>query len=208
MENMEKISWRIWESEGFGKSLLIGGVLFYIPVVNLILLGYFGCWVRQLVLRKGMDIPEWNDGRAIFNEFLRVIAPFAFWVILPFALAWVLFWALYSLLDLFSLVIFAQTLAYLPVALVSLLAPPALVVSLIRLYRRNNLREALDAPEVLHVVLRKLRACVFPLLQFHGILLLGWPLLGFAAFLATLPMLAQLVLVFTKEEDGLKSGLH
>jgi hypothetical protein len=43
------------------------------------------------------------------------------------------------------------------------------------------------------------------MLQFYGILAVGWPLIGFAAFLATLPLLAQLVLVMRVKDSGLPS---
>lgn len=204
MENMEKITWRIWESNGLGKALLIGGIVFYIPVINLILLGYLGCWARQLVLRRGMALPDWSDGRSIFNELGRVILPFAAWVFLPFALAGLLVWGLSGLLVFLGLGLFAHTVAWLPMALVALLSPLALTDSLIRLYRSKSLREAMAVPDIMRNVIRHLRSCLFPLFQYYGILAIGWPLLGFAIFLATLPLIAQLVLVFGKLEDDLK----
>ena len=206
MENMEKISWRIWESDGLGRALLIGGLLFYVPIINFLLLGYFGCWARKLIKREGMALPEWQDGRSIVSELGRVIVPFAVWVLLPVFLASLLIWAMAGLLDFMYLGFFANTLAWLPMVIVAVLAPPALVVSLIRLYTGHPLREALDFPEVMREVIRHLRQCLFPLLQFYGLLVLGWPLLGFAAFLGTLALLGQLIVVFRKMHEDLKSG--
>jgi len=208
MENMEKISWRIWNIEGFGKALLIGGLLFYIPVINLLMLGYYGMWTRNLVLKKGMDLPEWRDGRAILNELLRVMGPYLLWVILPLALAGLLVWAIGGILSFLGLGIFAKTVAWLPVAVVALLAPLAFTVSLVRLYRSNNLKSALAVPEVLQATLQHLKASLFPLLQYYGILVLGWPLFGFAAFLGTLPLLAQLILITTRQDEDLKSEAY
>ena len=206
MDNIEKVTWRIWESEGLGKALLVGGLLFYIPVINLLLLGYFGCWLRKLALNKGMDLPEWRDGRTIVNELGRVIIPFAAWVFLPGLLAWLLVWALSGLLHFMRLEIFAYTVAWLPVALVAILSPVAVTVSILRLYRTNSLKEALAVNEIIHQVIPRIRACLFPLLQYYGILVVGWPLIGFAVFLATLPLLAQLVLALRKVDEGLKSS--
>ncbi|MEX0330277.1 MAG: DUF4013 domain-containing protein [Puniceicoccaceae bacterium] len=203
---MEKISWRIWESQGLGRALLIGGLLFYVPIINFLLLGYFGCWARKLIMQEGMDLPEWRDGRSIVSELGRVIVPFAVWVLLPVILASTLVWALAGLLNFMHLGFFAGTLAWLPMVLVAVLSPPAIVVSLIRLYTGHTLKETLDIPEVIREVVRHLRECIFPLLQYYGLLVLGWPLLGFAVFLATLPLLAQLILVFRKMHEDLKSG--
>ena len=205
MENMEKITWRIWESEGIGKALLIGGLLFYIPVINFLLLGYLGCWAAKLVRREGFDLPEWRDGRSIFQETVKVIGPFAAWVLLPCVLAGLLVWALVGLLGFLNLDIFAATVAWLPFAIVAVLSPPAFTVSLIRLYGSGSLRTAFRVPEILHEVLHYLRPSLFPLFQFYGIIMIGWPLLGFAAFLAALPLLAQLILVMRNATDSLNS---
>ena len=205
MENMEKLTWRIWESPGMGKALLIGGLLFYIPVINLLLLGYLGVWVQQLVGRKGMSLPEWREGQRIVQAFIRVIIPFAVWVLLPWALAGLLVWALAGLLLFLHLQLFAGTLAWIPLALAAILSPPAFMLSLIRLYRNNNLRDALAVPEIIQELLQKLRGCLFPLFQFYGICAVGWPLLGFAVFLASLPLSAQLLIVLRRTHDDLKS---
>jgi len=205
MDNMEKVTWRIWESEGIGKALLIGGLLFYIPIVNLLLLGYFACWLRKLALNKGMDLPEWRDGRNILNELGRVIVPFAVWVFLPGLLALLVVWAVSGLLKILHLELFAYTVAWLPVALVAILSPVAVTLSILRLYRTNSLKEALAVNEIIHEVLPRIKSFLFPLLQYYGILAVGLPLIGFAVFLATLPLLAQLVLVLRNADEGLKS---
>jgi hypothetical protein len=206
MDNMEKVTWRIWESEGIGKALLIGGLLFYVPIINLLLLGYFGCWLRKLALNKGMDLPEWRDGRSILNELGRVIVPFAVWVFVPVLLALLLVWALAGLLNFMHLEIFAMTVAWLPIALVAILSPVAVTVSILRLFETNKLNEALAVHEVISEAIPRIKVCLFPLLQYYGILIVGWPLIGFASFLATLPLLAQLVLVLRKVDEGLKSS--
>jgi hypothetical protein len=204
MENMEKITWRIWESDGLGKALLIGGALLYIPLINFLVLGYFGCWARKLILKKGMDLPEWQDGNSIVRELARVIVPFAGWVMLPVGLAWLFKWALTGILTGLHLGYF-WSFAYLPLLPVALLSPPALVVSLIRFYATNDLREAFDIPDIIREVIGNLRRCLFPLFQFYGIIAFGLPLVGFAVFLATLPLLAQLVLVFRNADEDLKT---
>ena len=205
MENMEKITWRIWESDGLAKALLIGGLLFYVPIINLLLLGYLGCWARRLVRREGMDLPEWREGRRILDELIRVLAPFAVWVLLPFVLASFLVWSLSGLMSMMYLALFAKTIAWLPLAAVSLLSPVAFTVALIRLYRTDNIRESVNVQEVLQETLLHMRSCLFPLFQFYGILLIGWPLVGFAMFLATLPLMAQLILIMRDGKEDLNS---
>jgi len=206
MENMEKISWRIWDSEGFGKALLVGGLLFYVPVINLLLLGYYGIWVRKLVRRQGMELPEWRDGKAILNELARIILPFLVWVVAPLILAGLLVWAAAGMLNFLHLWIFAVTVAWLPLALVALLSPLALTVSLVRLYRGGSVRDALMVMDVLQATLQHLKRAFFPIMQYYGIVTVGLPLVGFSAFLATLPLLAHLIVLVDKRDADLKSS--
>jgi hypothetical protein len=205
MENMEKVTWRIWNSDGIGRSLLIGGLLFYVPILNLLLLGYYGRWARQLILQQGMELPEWRDGRAILDELVRVLVPAIVWIFIPSLLAGLLVWAFSGLFGLLYLGIFANTLAWTPLAIVALFSPPAMVAALMRLYKSWSLRECLDIHHIIQAVIRNFRECLFPLFQFYGIVALGWPLIGFAAFLATLPLLAQLILVLRDAAGDLKS---
>ncbi len=205
MDNREKLTWRIWQSEGMGKALLIGGLLFYVPVLNLLLLGYLGRWARQLILQQGAELPEWREGRALLEELGRVIVPVLVWGVLPVLLAGLVYWALAGLLFWLHLGFFARTVALAPFALVALLAPLALVNSLVRLYQTDSLRQALEVNAIVPAMAPQLRRALFPLFQFYGILVLGWPLAGFAFFLAALPLIAQLVLVQRETDEGLKS---
>lgn len=206
MENMEKVTWRIWQSRGMGRALLIGGLLFYVPIINLLLLGYFGVWARRLVLKEGMELPEWAEGRRILEELGRVILPAIVWILVPWALGALLSWAFAGLFNFLYLGFFAATVAWIPLAIVALVVPPAFVVALIRLYRRDSIRDSLDLPVVLQAALRRMRDCLFPLLQFYGLIAIGWPLLGFAVFLGVLPLIAQLILVLRGADADLKSA--
>lgn len=179
-----------------GRALLIGGIIAYIPLVNLLLLGYYGRWVSRLVRQEGMALPEWSEGRPLLEELVRVILPALVWLLVPLLIAGLLSWSLFGIFEFLHLGFFAPTLSMLPIALVAVLSPPAMVLSLVRLYRTDAIRESLDVPRIFREVIRRLRSCLFPLFQFYGILALGWPLAGFAGFLAALPLLAQLVLVF------------
>jgi hypothetical protein len=205
MENMQKLTWEIWRKPDIGKTLLIGGLLAYVPVLNLLLMGYYGRWVRQLVLNKGMDLPEWKDGRLLLKELIRVLVPIIVWGFCPMVLAFLLFWAIAGFLNFLHLGFFAMTIALLPVTLVCLLCPPAITVALIRLYKTGQVQQCLDIAGILQTVFRNLQKALFPVFQYYGILALGWPLIGFASFLATLPLLAQLILVYRDTDEDLKS---
>lgn len=202
MENPEKLSWRIWEQEGMGRALLIGGLLSYVPVVNLILLGYWSLWVRRLVRREGAELPEWREAREMLRELVRLLPLLLVWLVIPGILALALAVALIGLLEFMHLELFAYTLGLAPLTVAALLIPPAVVVSVVRLERGGEMREAIWPGDVIGDVLRAGREGLFPMVRFYGWVLLGWPLIGFAVFAAALPMLAELVLIYGKRKTA------
>ncbi|NBD37386.1 MAG: DUF4013 domain-containing protein [Verrucomicrobia bacterium] len=196
MENREKISWGIWRQEGFGRALLIGGLLSYIPVLNLLVWGYFADWAGRLQRREGPQLPEWKDGRRIVQELVRILPLFLLWVLAPLLLGGLLTLLLIGLFDVLQLDFFAYSLGLAPMAVVAAFVPPAFVVALLRMNRTGQLRDGLTPAEIVREVLGKAPEVFFPLIQFYGILALGWPLFGFAFFLGALPLIAQMVLVY------------
>jgi hypothetical protein len=202
MDKREALTWQIWRMDGMGRALLVGGLLGYIPLINLVLVAYYAVWARRLIRREGVGLPEWTDGRGLLEEGVRVLPSFLVWVFLPMVLAGLATAGVMSLFHLLFLGFLAPTLGALPLMVVAVLAPPAFVLSLIRLHDSGSVSRALDLAGIFRTVIRQLRECLFPLLQFYGILVIGWPLAGFAAFLATLPLIAQMVLVLREAEDG------
>jgi hypothetical protein len=200
MDNGDDLTWRIWQAEGMGKALLIGGILFYIPLVNLLLLGWWGLWIRRLSSRRGGELPDWADWRAILKETVRLMPLFVVGVALPVGVASVLVWGLGGLLKWLSMDFFAATLAWIPMTAVAVLVVPVFVVSLNRLNRGSALKTALNVPDTTRVALAQVRGWLFPVLQFFGLLLLGWPVLGFAVSAGMPVLLAQLSLQLRRAE--------
>ena len=93
-----------------------------------------------------------------------------------------------------------------PLVFVAIISPVAMVSAMMRVYHSGNRKDAFAVYEVMREVIPRLKASLFPLLQYFGILALGFPLIGFAVFLGTLPLLAQLVLVFRQTDADLKSS--
>lgn len=185
-----------------GRALLIGGLLSYVPVVNLLVLGYWSLWLRRLVRREGAALPEWREFREMVGELVRLLPVLLVWLVIPGFLAVVLSVALVGLLEFMHLELFAYTLGFAPLTVAALLIPPAVVVSVVRLERGGDMREALWPGEVVGQVLRGGREGLFAMVRFYGWVLLGWPLIGFAVFAAALPMLAELVLVYGKRKTA------
>lgn len=195
MDNLENISWKIWQSEGFGGRLLIGGLLFYVPLFHFLLLGYFGLVARSLVRGEGLRLPEWRSGSDIFEESVRLFLPALLWLFAPILVGILFAWFMASAFSLVGLVFFARTLALLPLSAALLAGPLLYGVAMFRYYRSDNIQQAFAYRNVVQTALRLARRALFPLAAFYGACFLGFPLLGFVVFAGALPLIAQLRLL-------------
>lgn len=195
MDKREELTWQIWRMDGMGRTLLIAGLISFIPILNIILAGYYALWTRRLLDGERLDLPDWAEWRAMLDELVRTFPIFLFWGLFPWALAAIAALGIYGAFDFLFLDPLAYTLGFIPLSAAAVLVPPAIVQALILCHREGHWRAGLDLQAVIQPLVRRARALLFPLLQYYGILLLGWPLLSFTAFLATLPLIAQLLLV-------------
>jgi hypothetical protein len=206
MENRDQLTWRLWGVEGLGKSLLIGGILFYVPLVNLLLLGYWGLWMRRLQAGRASTLPDWLEWRSILRETIRLLPLFVVYVALPVAVIGLLVWGVGGIFEWISLDFAANSLAWLPMSAVAVLIPQVMVLAVLRLNRHEGLQSAFEFNEIFRLMLQRARGCLLPILQFYGILLLGWPVLGFAMHLGLVVLLGHLVVVLRGAETDLNSG--
>lgn len=206
MDNRDTLTWRLLEVEGLGKNLLIGGILFYIPILNLLLLGYWGLWVRRLLEKRASVLPDWADWQAVLRETGRLLPVFLVIGVLPVAIAGLLIWGVGGLFELLSLEMLSSSVAWVPLSLVGILVPPALLLSVMRIHRGESLSASLNFADLLRILFGRLRSLLLPLLQFYGVIFVGWPVLGFAAFLGTMILLGHLVVALRSAEADLKSG--
>jgi len=188
MDKLEKIVHRIWSDPAFKPALLVGGLIFYLPIINFLILGYFSLYLKKLMDKKGLEILAWSEGAEILRETLRILPVIIVYLILPSIIAGLLSWAIQGLMFGIGLDFFALTLGYIPVSLAVLIVPPLFFTALWRLLRQDDLRRALAVPEVLQLTLRKAKLWILPLPLFIGWLTITWPLLGFGCFAGLLPL--------------------
>ncbi len=159
---------------GFARKILIGGLLSFVPILNILAFGFLYRFSRTV--RGGVDhrLPEWDDPRGLFLDGLRfAVAWLAYWL-LPLLLAG----AAAALLEAIGL----GLVGYLLFAAAFALSPVLFSSALYRLQTHEDLRDLLDVLLILRMTFLKLQAFVLPALVFVGIFALGWPLYGFAFF--------------------------
>ena len=71
MLSIEEITNKLVSKPGFLRKFLIGGVLTFIPLINILVLGYLYQFVAQVRFRKRLDLPEWERWDLLLVSGLR-----------------------------------------------------------------------------------------------------------------------------------------
>ncbi len=83
MVSFDEICKRIFAEPRWALNVLIGGVLSYVPVLNLLALGYLYRYFEQIHRGGGFSWPDWNDWEGLFFDGLRLLAILALYGFLP-----------------------------------------------------------------------------------------------------------------------------
>ena len=172
---------------------LVGGLLCFVPVINIFAFGYLYRFADRLRRHGDMRLPEWTDWRGLFLDGLR------------FTVVWLLYWVLPLLLGALVHGFFKSVgigaLAYVAFSAVFLMAPVLFASALLRLQKRADMRDLMDVGLILRMAAGDLRGFVIPCLVFLGLFALALPLYGFAVFAAFLVLVAYSSLCYRRFES-------
>lgn len=163
-------------------TVLVGGLLSFIPVLNFFAFGYLYRWSRQVRQDAQLEFQDWNDLGVLFVDGIRFTLVWLLYWLVPVLAAW----GIYQLIALVGL----GAVAYLFFTLVLLLAPVLMSAALARLQYRDEIRDLLQVGQILRL------ARIFPLQMLLPAMVafaLFWfcpPLYGFALFAGFLVVLA------------------
>ncbi len=209
MPSFEEISHRIFADKRFATKLLIGGLISFVPILNIVILGYFQGYARQIRESGDLNLPSldrwWTRVGVLFIEGLLLLG-----LLVAYSLvAGIIGWGLFGILKLFFLSLFSpfincylfELFRLLPVGLPLLLAPPCAVASLYLYQSRNNLNDLLRLDAIVKMLGVGWKRLLFPCLSFVGLMVVGAPLYGFAFFLGFSCLLAYLTILFGALEN-------
>lgn len=199
MRDIEQVCRKIFSDPQFVTKFLIGGLLSFIPIVNILVLGYLYRYGQQVRDRDDLILPEWGDWQRLIIDGLRFLVILALFFALPVALGWLLSGMLILVLGLMGL----GVLAYVPLGL-ALFVSPSLTVGALYQYQCRRKFEDLARLDVLFGMMKAgLSRMILPALAFTGLLLVGAPLYGFALFLGFIVIIAYYTSIFLHlEKEG------
>ena len=159
---------------GFWVQLLIGGLLSFVPIVNIIAFGYLYRMSRAVRKSGHPVLPAWVDWSGLFMDGLRFGVVWLGYWLLPLILAAGIAWLL-ALISLGAL----SNVFYLTAILLSNIL---FVSALYRYNMRKDLNDLLNVGLILRMTWMELPRLVIPSFVFLGVFVWLLPLYGFAFF--------------------------
>jgi hypothetical protein len=195
MPIFEEVANRLIKLPGLGVNFLIGGLLSFVPIVNVFAFGYLYRLSRAVRKSGQPALPAWNDWSGLFLDGLR------------FAVIWLVFWFLPILLA--SLIAWLMPFIYLGALtgiffLTSVLLSTLLFSSALYRYNtRRNFKDLLDFMLIFRMTRMELPSLILPGFVFLGFLVLLQPFYGFAIFGGFLLLITYTSLRFRSIEGNL-----
>lgn len=194
MPSLDQFCRHFFQREGIGRTLLLGSLLTFIPIINLLAFGYL--WRSAARVRGNQPrLADWGDFPGLFIDGVRFFILFLIYYGIPVALGWLLALAV-------SFVTFGF-LGWLSFVFVSagLITGPILFANAIYVNaRRRGWACLFGWREVLQLAQHSSPSLVIPALALWGLFFLGAPLYGFAIFCGLLIFLSFSLLVIRAHE--------
>lgn len=170
----EEVFTRLIKLPGFWTKILIGGLLSFVPIVNLFAFGYLYRLSRAVRKTGEPVLPAWQDWQGLFMDGLRfAVVWLAYWL-LPIMLAAAVSWVM--------ALVFLGALANAFFLAVVMLSTVLFCAALYRYNMRKDLNDLLDIALILRMTWMELPRMIIPALVFLGLLVLLLPFYGIALF--------------------------
>lgn len=194
MPPFERVCAAVWRSEAFWRKVLIGGLLSFVPVLNIFALGYLVRYARQVVRGRTVRLPAWPEPKEwpmLFAEGLALVVLWLVWVGLPTLVVWLLTAPLGLILGLGGL----EIGSFFPIAFLALFGAWLGMMPLAAFVENDDLGAAFRFGKLLDCGFPVIRYAIPPSLALAGMILAGWLVYGLAVFFGLIMVCAYYMLL-------------
>ncbi len=202
MPSFEEVCQKIFSGPHWLSRFLIGGLIMFVPVLNIFALGYLYRYALQVRREGNFTLPEWSNAGRLFMDGIRFLAILLVFLVLPGALGW----GLAILLRLGLSVTGLAILSYIPFALAWVIGLPLSLAGLYLYQSEESFEALLRFEEIFFMTTQEWRHLVIPGLAFTGLVITGLPVYGLAIFLGFTAIIAYYHLVFRFLEERMRMG--
>ena len=187
MPSLEAVCGRLFGRPGWVPKALWGGLLSFVPILNLLALGYLIEYTQRLRRFGEWELPEWRDQNFpnLLADGLRAFIIFLGYVGVPLLAGWLL-----SLIFDTLTIGLLGIISHFPLAIAGFIAP-FLFLSAIHAYLVDGIfADAWQFQSIINRARKFWPRLALPVIAFWGIFLLAIPLYGLSFFLGMWVLLA------------------
>lgn len=193
--SLEETLKRMGDNPGWGSKFLIGGLLFFIPILHLFSLGYLLQYVRGIRKDMDLDLPEWTEWDRLFLDGLRMFVVWFFFFLLPILVGLFFHCSLKGVLP--GIFGFGNlSIAWFFLAAGWVFGCYLFMAALYRYVALGEFKSLLDLKTIWRMAFTMRWQLALPVLLFTGLMILFLPVYGLALFLGTTIILAYSTLNF------------
>lgn len=197
MQLFESIFDKISKDERWIQKIIIGVLISFIPILNLLVLGYLYRFGLNIKMQR-IVLPEWNEWRKMLVETVRCLSVIVIYALVPVCLGW----ALSEVLRTMSFNILGFFM-YLPLSFVLLVIPGLTMIALYGLSEEPTVESLFSVKRYWRIYGQCWKRLLVPTFVFFGIVIVGLPLFGISFFIAFVGLIAYsfsvLMTISTKE---------
>lgn len=182
MITIYKVVEKIQQDREWIQKILIGGLLMFIPIVNIFALGYLYRYAKKIVLTGRVDLPAWNDWGKLFIDGLIFLAITILYGTVPALIAWGLSGALA-----FMTIGLLGWFPFFPLSIVLMVIPSLILLGIHSIIKGGGPESLfLKIGDHFKTLSKSWKEFLVGNFAFIGFQLLGIPLYGFAVFIGLL----------------------
>lgn len=192
MVTFDEVCKKIFSDAGVLLKLLIGGILMFIPVVNIAVLGYLRLYLSQVRERGDFALPSWKISPAkLFMEGIYFLVICVLFALVPLVVTWLVC----SFINMITGGLI-QILALMWISPVLLVVPVLVAAANYRMGPEFEWRKLSEIKVIAGMVAATWRTLLIPAFALWGLCLLFLPIYGIALFVGLLAFLAYATFVF------------
>jgi hypothetical protein len=195
--SFEEVVRRLVRQSDFIRKSVIGGLLAFIPIINLFVFGFLYRFAKRLLRDGSIELPEWEDWGGLFRDGLRFLAPWALYWLLPVLIGW-------GLATWFASIGFGF-ISYIVFSLLFAVSPLLFIAALFRCLRPGALRNLADFVLIIRITASLLPHSYFAVFCIAGFTSVFLPLYGFAFYAAFLAFISFGLLLLRGVEDQVRA---
>lgn len=195
MITTHKIIEKIQQDPQWLQKILIGGLLMFVPIVNLFALGYLYRYASSILNTGRLKLPQWEEWGKLFIEGLIFLGVLFLYTLVPILAGWVIY-----------LLIAKITMGYMgwfplfPVSLALVLVPSLTLIGIFSIIEGKKADSLfLKIGNHLKKLFKFWELLLIGNLAFLGLQFVGLPLYGLAFFIGFLFLIPYTVAVLTSE---------